>query len=190
MSRSIAALTLIALLFATAAEARDREIHYDFDRQRTRAYNIALTSFFSLLSAVVQGEVTSWPDALQHFAIGAGAGVSYYQAKRLSGDRHVTAGWLLTNVTASVVENSASGERMFGRIGYTVGPLRFRFATPWAQKAVAKIEADWSLYETRRVSRRFTGQRQSLSLVARSDSRNAATTTRVRRAAGLHVPEG
>ena len=95
----------------------------------------------------MQHEVHSGIDAINHFLIGAGAGMSYYQAKRLTGGGRVTAGWLLTNATASVVENTASGEHPFGRFGYTVGPLRFRVATPMTRKAIAKVEADWSLAE-------------------------------------------
>jgi hypothetical protein len=140
---AIASITLIV----PQASARDHEIHADFDRQKIRNYNIVLTPLFSLVSAVVQGRVHSLRDAGYQLAVGTAAGTSYYEAKRLIGNGHATAGWLLTNATASAIENAASGERLLGRFGYTVGPFRFRIATPLARKAIARIEMDWSLSE-------------------------------------------
>ncbi|HEY6214333.1 MAG TPA: hypothetical protein VIW45_18690 [Vicinamibacterales bacterium] len=149
MFRFCAWLVSFGLLLAPVAEARGRGgPHFEVDRSKICAYNIGFTSVFSLFSAVAQHQVKSWRDVVRHIAIGAGAGAGYYQAKRLTGDGHVTAGWLLTNATASILENTTGGERLFGRVGYTVGPLRFRVATPLARTAIARIEADWSLVET------------------------------------------
>jgi hypothetical protein len=41
-----------------------------------------------------------------------------------------------------------SGEWLLGRFGYTLGPVRLRVATPYARRAIARIELDWSLAET------------------------------------------
>jgi hypothetical protein len=149
MRHRLIALALVSLtLIVSQASARDREIHVDFDRQKIRNYNIVLTPLFSLASAVVQGRVHSWRDAGYQLAVGTAAGASYYQAKRLIGTGHATEGWLLTNATASAIENATSGERLLGRFGYTVGPVRFRIATPLARQATARIEMDSSLAET------------------------------------------
>ena len=148
MRQRLIAIAVVSLtLIVPQASARDREIHADFDRQKIRNYNIVLTPLFSLVSAVVQGRVHSWREAGYQLAVGTAAGTSYYQAKRLIGTGHATAGWLLTNATASAIENAASGERLLGRFGYTVGPVRFRIATPLARQAIARIEMDVSLSE-------------------------------------------
>jgi hypothetical protein len=120
----------------------------DVDRAKIRNYNIAITPVFTLTSAIVQHRVHSFRDVLYQLGFGAAAGASYYQAKRITGSGRATAGWLLTNATASVVENVTSGEHPIGRFGYTVGPFRLRFATPYAREAIARIEMDWSLAET------------------------------------------
>lgn len=141
MRQRLTAFALVSLIMIVPqASARDR--------QKIRNYNIVLTPLFSLVSAAVQGRVRSWRDAGYQIAIGAAAGTSYYEAKRLIGDGHATEGWLLTNATASAIENVTSGEWLLGRFGYTVGPFRFRIATPLARQAIARVEMDWSLYET------------------------------------------
>ena len=141
MRRHFVALALL-LLFARNVIAAD------LDRAKIRNYNIALTPVFTLASAFVQHRVHSFRDALRQLAYGAAAGASYYEAKRITGSGRATAGWLLTNATASVVEIVSSGEHPIGRVGYTVGPFRVRVATPYAREAIARIEMDWSLAET------------------------------------------
>lgn len=70
----------------------------------------------------------------------------FYEAKRLAGDGKVTAGWLISNATTSVLENTASGEHWISRLGYTVGPVRLRVATPYAETG-ATIDVDLSVAE-------------------------------------------
>ena len=148
-SRAFALVITFALVVASDGDARDRPIRpVEVDRAKVRAYNIGLTSLFTLVNATVQGEVRSVRDAVRHLLIGSGAGYSFYQAKRMAGGGRTTEGWLLANATSSIVENTSSGEHPVGRIGYTVGPMRLRFATPFARKALANIELDWSLAET------------------------------------------
>jgi hypothetical protein len=145
MVRSVAAVLLIAMLAVPVAEAADARPN----KQKYLVWNVGLTSVFTLFSARVQQRRRfTLGDVLKYLGIGAASGLSFYEAKRIVGADRTTEGWLLANATASVVENTASGERAFGRIGYTVGPLRLRFATPLAQQAVATVEADWSLAET------------------------------------------
>ena len=147
--RRTAITVLIALLIATVAEARDRPIRYELHRRKILAYNISLTSFFTLVSAIVQGHVKSTPRAIYTFLIGSAAGAGFNEAKRLAGSGKTTQGWLLANAAASVVENTTGGKHPFGRLGYTVGPMRFRIATPLVRdKRSARIEMDWSVAET------------------------------------------
>lgn len=139
----------LAILSSPVAEARDRPIEpVQVDKGKMRAYNIGLTSVFTLLSAVAQGQVQSPRDAVRHLLIGSAAGYGFYQAKRIAGDGRTTEGWLLANATSSIVENTSSGEHPIGRFGYTVGPFRLRVATPFARKAIAHVELDWSVAET------------------------------------------
>lgn len=143
-------LILIALVLAPdLAEARDRQIRpVEPDKGKYLAYNVSLTSIFTLISARVQHHAVTPREGVRDLLIGAAAGFSFYQAKRITGAGRTTEGWLLSNATASVVENTASGDHPFGRAGYTIGPFRLRFATPFARRVVANIEADWSVAET------------------------------------------
>lgn len=153
MYRRIIALLLVMLVMTTAsAQVRGRQ-RPRVDRQKILVWNVSLTSLFTLISAVVQRQVESPQDALHHFLIGSAAGFSYYEAKRIAGKGRAAQAWLLTNATATIVENTSSGEHPLGRIGYTVGPLRLRVATRWTRTAVARVEADWSLAETAALGR-------------------------------------
>src|SRR5688572_8863000 len=106
MRRRFIVFAMVLTVLASNAEARDREIRpVEIEKEKFRAVNVGLTGFFTLLSAVVQGEVRSPRDAVRHFLIGSGAGLSYYHAKRMTGAGRVTEGWLLTNMTSTVIEN-------------------------------------------------------------------------------------
>ncbi|HEY2828552.1 MAG TPA: hypothetical protein VGJ88_00435 [Thermoanaerobaculia bacterium] len=146
---ALALLLVVGLLHVPGSEARDRPIRtIEPGKRKYLVYNVSLTSVFTLISARVQQHVLRPKDVARDLLIGAAAGLSFYQAKRITGIGRTTEGWLLANVTASAVENTASGEHPMGRVGYTVGPFRLRFATPLARKAIANIEADWSVAET------------------------------------------
>ena len=143
-------LTVIAMVLAPVlVEAQHGPaVPIQPDKRKYLAYNISLTPIFTLISARVQHHVVTSREAGWDLLIGAAAGLSFYQAKRITGAGRTTEGWLLSNATASVVENTAGGERPLGSVGYTVGPFRLRFATPLAKRAAANIEADWSAAET------------------------------------------
>jgi hypothetical protein len=149
--RFVSFLLMSAFAFGPAlrSEARDRPIELvGVDRAKLVAYNVGLTSLFTLVSAIAQREVHSWRDAARCFLIGSGAGYSFYQAKRIAGQGRTTEGWILANLTTSVVENTSSGEHPFGTVGATAGPVRLRVATPFGRKAVARFELDASIAET------------------------------------------
>jgi hypothetical protein len=140
---------IVGLLCTPVLEARERQLRFvQPNKRKFLAYNVGLTSVFTLVTAVVQRQIHSPRDAVRDLLIGSGAGASFYEAKRIAGGGRVTEGWLIANAASTIIENTASGEHPLGQIGYTVGPLRFRFATPLSRKAVARIEADWSLAET------------------------------------------
>jgi hypothetical protein len=140
---------LLAFFSVAVVEARDRLIQrVQPDKGKYLTYNVGLTSVFTLVGAMVQHQVKSPRDIARHLLAGAGAGAGFYEAKRIAGAGRTTEGWIIANAVSTVVENTVSGERAFGRIGYTVGPFRIRFATPFAKKAVARVEADWSVAET------------------------------------------
>lgn len=142
-------IIFILLLFAFSAAARDRPIELERpNHTKMRAYNVGITAFFAVFSAMRQGQIKSWRDVPRHLLIGGGAGAAFYEAKRMTGDGRKTAGWLLANAASSVIENAAEGEHLAGRFGYTVGPFRLRVATPYARKGVAIIDADWSIAQT------------------------------------------
>jgi hypothetical protein len=122
------------------------------DRQQIATVNIAATSLFTFLGCVVQGRlqkrVQTGRDAARCFAAGGAAGIGFYQAKRLVADGDITTGWLLANLSTSVVENTAAGEHPFSRIGYTFGPFRLRFATPADRAHESYVDLDLSVVET------------------------------------------
>jgi hypothetical protein len=150
MPRRLVVVALVLLLCASSADAgRDRPIELErANHTKMRAFNVGITAFFTVFSAMRQGQIKSWRDVPRYLLIGSGAGAAFYEAKRLAGRGNTTAGWLIANATTSVVENTTAGEHPVGRIGYTVGPLRLRVATPYVRKGVARVDADWSLAET------------------------------------------
>lgn len=154
---------VIVLLFAFSAIARDRPIVLEkASHTKMRAYNVGITAFFAVFSAMRQGRIGSWRDVPRYLLIGGGAGAVFYEAKRMTGDGRKTAGWLLANAASSVVENAAEGEHLAGRFGYSVGPIRLRVATPYARRGVAWVDADWSLAETGFLAfARYKGERFS-----------------------------
>ncbi len=148
--RTIGVVLLLQLAFSvTVVEARDRPIRpVQPDKGKYLAYNVGLTSLFTLVSAMAQHQVKSPRDVLWQLLVGSGAGAGFYEGKRVAGGGRAIEGWLVANAASTVVENTASGESPIGKIGYTVGPFRVRVATPFARTAVARIETDWSFAET------------------------------------------
>ena len=131
---------IVALLLAAPASAADR--------RRIATINIAATSLFTYLSCVVQKQVRSGRDAARCFGAGAVAGAGFYQAKRLAGRGDIATGWLVANVSSSLVENTTAGEHPLSRVGYTFGPFRFRLATPFDRKRESLVDVDVSAVET------------------------------------------
>lgn len=127
---------LLLLLFALPATAASRE--------QIATINIAGTSLFTYLSCLVQKKAR--PRTC--LAAGALAGLGFYQAKRLAGRGDIATGWIVANVSSSIVENTASGAHPLSRIGYTFGPLRFRVSTPAEKDRPSWVDIDVSAAET------------------------------------------
>ncbi len=124
------------LIFALPATAGSRE--------KIAVINVAGTSLLTYLSCVVQKKMR--PRTC--LAAGAVAGAGFYQSKRLVSRGDITTGWLVANVSSSIVENTAAGAHPLSRIGYTFGPLRFRVSTPAEKNRQSWIDIDVSAAET------------------------------------------
>lgn len=122
------------------------------DRQRIATLNIAATSAFTFAGCLVQARMQKRPMtrrlAGRCAAAGAVAGTGFYQAKRLAADGHITTGWILANLSSSLVENTTAGEHPLSRIGYTFGPFRLRLATPADVQRESLVDVDVSVTET------------------------------------------
>lgn len=121
------------------------------DRRKIAVLNVGATALFTYLSCVIQKH--AGPRAC--LAAGAIGGAGFYQAKRLAGDGHITTAWLVANLSASVVENTAAGEHPLSRIGYSSGPLRLRLATPLDRARESILDIDLSAIETGSMARAF-----------------------------------
>jgi hypothetical protein len=117
------------------------------DRQRIAVLNTSLTSLVTLASCYTQKHLHSFRDAARCLGFGAIAGAGFYQAKRLAARGDITQGWLVANASTSLVENTTAGEHPLGRVGYTLGPLRLRVATPFDRTRESRIDLDASLVE-------------------------------------------
>jgi len=104
-----------------------------------RTYNIAGQAVFTLLKGIIQGKVKSFKDVGKSLLYGSLSGFGFYESKKMIGNGHITAGVMLANLSASISENVSHGDHPLSYLGYTVGPLRFRVATPFAKKPQAII---------------------------------------------------
>jgi len=102
-----------------------------------RLYNIGGQAVFTLLKGILQGKVKNFKDGVKTFFYGSVTGYGFYEAKKMIGKGHVTAGIILANLCASITENVASGYHPLAYLGYTIGPARIEVATPIARDPVA-----------------------------------------------------
>jgi hypothetical protein len=118
------------------------------DRAKIATLNVAGTALVTYLGCLVHAKVTkSELRPARCLAAGAAGGVGFYQAKRMAGDGHITTAWLLANLTGSVVENTTAGEHPLARVGYSVGPLRMRLATPFDRNRESLLDVDLNVAE-------------------------------------------
>jgi hypothetical protein len=113
------------------------------DRRTIAAWNVASTSLVTWAGCLVRAKLTKTaPKHARCLAAGAIGGAGFYQAKRVAGDGHVTTAWLLANLTGSLVENTTAGEHPLARVGYSLGPLRLRVATPLDRARESLLDVD------------------------------------------------
>lgn len=133
--------TGLVLLFASHAGAADRPQIF--------LLNAIVQGSVTVISAAVQGNVRSPGDVVKRFAAGSASGAGMYQAKVLTGNGHSTSGWLLANAAGSIAENAIAGRHPFAQVGYSIGPLRFRFSIPRFDRASdAHAYMDVSAFQT------------------------------------------
>ena len=131
MMRTLAAVLILALPLQAA------------DRQKIAALNVVSTSLVTWAGCLVHAKLTRTPPKhARCLAAGAIGGAGFYQAKRMAGDGHITTAWLVANLTSSVVENTTAGEHPLARVGYSLGPLRLRVATPLDRAHESILDVD------------------------------------------------
>jgi len=137
-----------------------------------RVYNVLGQGALTVLRGVIQGEVKSFKDAGRMFLYGSAAGYGFFEAKRMVGKGHITGGYLLANLAASVSENVSWGESPLSHISYVLGPARLRVATPLARKGgpildVTVSPADvYALFYSLKYADRLTFKNGILSFTA------------------------
>ncbi len=126
------------------------------ERQQIALMNVAGTSLVTWAGCLVHAKLThTAPKHARCLAAGAIGGAGFYQAKRIAGDGHITTAWLVANLTSSVVENTTAGEHPLSRIGYSVGPLRLRVATPFDRARESILDVDVNAAEVGYLARAF-----------------------------------
>lgn len=96
------------------------------------AGNVAAQSALTVGRGLAEGGRAAQVPA---FALGgAVAGAGFYGAKRLVGERHTLAGFVLAYASASLAENVAEGGHALSHVRLGLGPLDVRVATPLARR--------------------------------------------------------
>lgn len=133
----IAVILFSALFFAPLR-------NFAVSENTIKLYNVLGHSIGTLLKGIIQGQVKSFKSAGKVFLWGTAAGYGFYEAKKMIGNGSVTPGVILANLSASVTENVTRGDNPFSYLGYTLGPVRLRFATPLAGKDRTFLNVDIS----------------------------------------------
>jgi len=136
--------------------------NFAVSKNTIKLYNVLGHSVGTLLKGIIQGQVKSFKSAGKVFLWGSVAGYGFYKSKTMIGNGNVTAGVVLANLSASVTENVTRGDNPFSYLGYTLGPVRFRFATPLSGKNRTLLNVDispmdiytfvWSLKQSNNIS--------------------------------------
>lgn len=106
--------------------------------------NVGGNAVATLLRGVLEGKVKNLKDAGKMLLYGGAAGYGFYQSKKLVANGNTFAGVMLANISASVTENTAVGNHPLSHIGYSLGPIRVRVATPLNKDGGATINMDVS----------------------------------------------
>jgi len=98
------------------------------------AGNILGTGITTVLRGLLAGNIKSFKDFSKCFVYGSAAGLGFYQSKAMVGKGNVFTGVLLANLSASVVDNVASGEGPLSYLGFSLPLVRIEIATPFARQ--------------------------------------------------------
>lgn len=97
---------------------------YADNSTKIKLWNIGGTAIMTLSRGLLEGKVKSVKDVMKMLFYGVVSGYGFYQSKKLISNGKVFPGVLLANVSASVVENVATGKHPLSRIGYSIGFMR------------------------------------------------------------------
>ena len=106
--------------------------------------NVIGCSVSTLARGLIQGKVHGLKDAARLLAYGAASGYGFYHAKKQAAAGHALAGLLLTNLSASVVDNISSGEGPLSYLGFPLPLFCLRVATPLARRPGALLNFAFS----------------------------------------------
>lgn len=111
-------------------------------------YNVLITGTLNVLRSTLEGDVDSWEDGVRVFAWGGVGGAGFYEAKQEIAEGDYSEGMVLSNLSYSIVENSAEGHHPLSSLGYSVGPLRFHYNTLYHPSPRGHVSVDYSLTQT------------------------------------------
>ncbi len=141
---------LLFLLWASGVQAQGPEIFPSAgapepaERHNIAAANAGLTGAFTLLRGVFSGQVKDVGSGVEVFALGAAAGLGFYEAKALIGRGHPMLGTALAYGSASVAESAAEGEHPLGTLRLGPGPLDVRVRTPFYSGEAKAVSVEMS----------------------------------------------
>lgn len=118
------------------------------DERKIRLVNIAVHPLFTLVSSGLQGRLHTFADVRRCLLGGSIAGYAFYESKVSAGRGDVRQALLIANVAAAMSCNTAAGVHPLARLGFTLGPARIDFATPFAANDETPVQVTLSAYET------------------------------------------
>lgn len=107
-----------------------------------------MTGTLTLARATLEGRLKSWSHAMRIFGWGGLAGGTFYGSKRLIAEGEFEEASVLSNLSYSMVENAAYGRGPLDRVGYSVGPVRLHYNTPFYDYRRTHFDFDYSLAQT------------------------------------------
>ena len=139
--------TLILVLFFISIMTVPAKAHDNASEGTIRIGNILGSAVSTLVRGIIQGKVKNFADAGKMFLYGGVAGYGFYAAKNMASKGNITTGVMLANLSASISENVSWGQNPLAYIGYSLGPVRVKIATPLAKNASGIINLNVSAKE-------------------------------------------
>ena len=139
--------TFILVLFLISIMAVPARAHDQASEGTVRIGNILGSAVSTLVKGIIQGKVKNFGDAGKMFLYGGVAGYGFYTAKTMASKGNITSGVMLANLSASISENVSWGENPLAYIGYSLGPVRVKVATPLAKNPAGIVNVNVSAKE-------------------------------------------